>query len=505
MDRFTKILSVVSPKRAAERLKNQVALKMMDEQSRKYEGAGRGRRFKGFDHHNASTNQQIATALPVLRDRSRDISKNNPYGKSSIRKIGNNVVGTGILAVPITKSKALDKSVKELWATWADDSYCDFDDLQNFYGIQKMVMKTVAKCGECVVRRVWNKRSKKANGIVPLELQVLEPDFIDHEKNTLTAFDNGEYTVNGVQFNKAGKRIAYWIFDRHPLEANAISQPVPAEDIIHVFDVEDPGQVRGIPFFSSSILRMKDFDEFEDAELMKQKIAACFAVFVESADATGVEGENTTDDLTERIEPGIIQRGLPGDKFTFASPPAFNALRDYSHQSLQGQAAGVGLSYEEYTGDLSNTNFSSGRMGWLAMHRNIEDWQWNMMIPMFCNKVWKWFIKASILSGNLPHEVKEADIKVTWTAPRREMIDPTKETKALVEMIRGGLLSWQDAVRQLGFSPDEIIEQMKKDRDMFDKAGLMPECDPRYDADKMIKNARPDEGKTQAKKQQTPE
>ncbi|MNY58386.1 hypothetical protein D3C86_1947160 [compost metagenome] len=55
----------------------------------------------------------------------------------------------------------------------------------------------------------------------------------------------------------------------------------------------------------------------------------------------------------------------------------------------------------------------------------------------------------------------------------------------MVTLIRSGLMSWQDAVRQLGYTPEEILEELKKDKESFDLAGLLPECDPRYDANRM--------------------
>jgi capsid protein len=43
----------------------------------------------------------------------------------------------------------------------------------------------------------------------------------------------------------------------------------------HIFKVKRAGQARGPSWFGPVILRMKDLDEFEDATLMKQKVAAC--------------------------------------------------------------------------------------------------------------------------------------------------------------------------------------------------------------------------------------
>lgn len=477
MDIITKFLSFAAPKMAAQRMKNQFAVKMMATELRNYEGAGRGRRFNNWGYGVTSQNQKIAEALPKLRERSRDLSRNYGFSKNAIRRIGNNVVGTGVLASPVskTKDKKEEELTKSVWKEWAETTDCDFDEQQNFYGIQKMAVKTAAKSGSCIIRRVWKKYKK---GSLSLELQVLEPDFLDKSK-TGVVYENGEFTFQGIQFNAKGKKIAYWIFDKHPRDFKVESKPVPAEDIIHLFDLEDPGQVDGLPFNSSVIVETKDFAEYRDAQLIRQKIAACFAVFVQGDDTAGipvVNGDKETDSF-EKVEPGMIEHLSPGKTVQFANPPTTEGFGEYSRQSLLGQAAGMGISYEAYTGDLSNVNFSSGRMGWIEFHRNVEDWQWNMLIPMMCNRVWKWFTQAAFLSGLIPNK----DIGVIWTPPRREMIDPVKETQALVKQVRAGLLSWQDAVRQLGYSPEEILAQLIADAKAFDEAKLMPEVDPRYD------------------------
>jgi lambda family phage portal protein len=402
--------------------------------------------------------------------------RNFGYAKNAIRHVGNSVVGTGILASPVskTKNKAEEDKVKQAWKDWAETTDCDFDGLQNFYGIQKMVAKTVAKSGSCLVRRVWKKYKK---GSLSLELQVLEPDFLDRSRTGMI-MDNGEYTFHGIQFDKNGKRIAYWIYDRHPLDFKVESHPVPADDIAHVFDVEDPGQIDGLPFLSSVIVPMKDYDEYVDAQLLKQKTSAAYAGFITKDADSGLGGATPKPgEPSEKIESGTIQELNPGETITFSDPPSTEGLAEFARESKLQHAAGIGLSYESYTGDLSNVNFSSGRMGWIKENANVEDWQWNIIISMLNNRVWVWFTKAAYLSGLIPN----ADIGVTWTPPRRTMIDPVKETTALSKAVRNGFISWQDAVRSLGYNPEEMLEEMKKDAAAFDAAKLMPECDPRYD------------------------
>ncbi|MBO9674424.1 MAG: phage portal protein [Sphingobacteriaceae bacterium] len=476
-------LKVVAPKLALRRLQHQMTFDTITQNQRKHDGAGRGRRFGDNNFVGPSQNQQISSDLPLLRERSREANRNNPYAKKATRSFANNVVGTGILANPVVEDPAVAKLIKKVWKEWADSTLCDFDGLQNFYGLTALSVGTVAKSGECYARRIWSKRVKNSK-VVPLEIQLLDPDFIDHQKNTVQPFDNGEYIVNGVQYNKKGKRIAYWVFDRHPTEVFTESKPVPASEMSPMFYMEDPGQVHGLPFNSSIILRMKDFDEYEDAQLMKQKIAACFAVFVQrsNGDSSSI-GAKSSDNSIERLAPGMINYGEDGETFTFSNPPQVDGYRDFTRTSLQGQAAGFGLSYETYTGDLSGVNFSSGRMGWLEAQRFYEMLQWNMVIPMFLNPIWQWFTQAAYIAGKIP----SPDVAVTWTPPRREMIDPLKEIQALLKQVRAGFISWQDAVRSLGYAPEEIVDQMKEDKERFDKAKLMPESDPRYDADKLAK------------------
>jgi lambda family phage portal protein len=218
------------------------------------------------------------------------------------------------------------------------------------------------------------------------------------------------------------------------------------------------------------------------AQLMRQKIAACFSVFITENDNLNPMPDGGEYEPLERVEPGIIEHLPPGKTVSFAAPPPAEGYDAYSKQVLQGIAAGMGVSYEALTGDLSNVNFSSGRMGWIEFQRNIDDWQWMMLIPTFCDKAWEWFVEAAALAGYAKTGVM---IEVNWTAPRREMIDPSKEVKALSELVRNGFSSWHSAVKSLGENPDEILKQLINDAKAFDKAELKPACDPRYDTNRV--------------------
>lgn len=484
-----KVVMAVSPGSGLKRLQKR---KLMQEFKKRngFEGAKHGRDDGSWNSTaNSSNNLQISEALPHLRARSKDLWRNNPYINNAVRRIANNVVGAGILPSPKTGTPLQQKSIKEAWEDWAETTECDFYGKQNFYAITKLVMKTVTKCGECFVRII---RTPFSHGKICFQLQVIDADLIDSTKTLQTYNSETGYTQDGIEYDRFGRVVAYWIYSRHPNEFAVVSSVrIPASEVLHIYNIDDPGQTRGLPAVTPTMVRVKDLDSYEDAQLVRQKTAACFTGFV-----TDPDGEGTGDGLDlDALEPGRIQYLPPGKEITFAAPPDSGLAYDsYTKNLLRSIAAGMGTSYEILTNDLSNVNFSSGRMGWIEFHKNIEDWQWNMIIPMFCEPVWAEFIKACGFAMITDFGAK---IKATWTPPRREMIDPEKEVKALREMVRAGFQSWRETVKSLGYNPEDLLEELKKDKALFDALGLKLECDPRYDSNRPVDPEEKEDGEAE--------
>lgn len=428
---------------------------------RRYEAAAKGRRTDGWLTSATSANQETEYSLPILRNRSRDLDRNNPYAARAFNVIANNTIGTGIKPTPVDGSQ----NTKDAWKIYAKK--CDFNKSHTFYGIQWLVMRTVAVSGECLVRR-----RKTSDVSAPFKIQVLEPDFLDSSRTLIGYDSNGEYDIQGVRFNRNGERLGYWLYNRHPSDFGEVqSNFVPAADVLHIYMEQRPGQVRGVPFVTPAALRLRNFDEYEDAQLVRQQIAACFSVFITDIDGAPRDGEQI-----EQVQPGIVEYLPPGKSVEFATPPPADGFDKYSRQVLSAIAVGIGVTYEAMTGDLSNVNFSSGRMGWLEFARNVSKWQ-EMLTTKLNDPVWEWFMEGMQING-----AKKTD--AVWTTPRREMIDPVAETKGLSEQVRNLFIPWSDAVRSLGGDPDMVLSQAKEDAQGFDEGGLMPISDPRFDSNR---------------------
>lgn len=445
---------------------------------RAYDAATKGRRGAGWRSVGKGPKDGLC-GLSTLRERSRDLVRNNGYAKKAVGGIVANTVGTGIQLQFISEGgNNSGQRANKAFKKWSESTRCDFYKVNTFNGLQTLVMRTLVESGEVLVRR-RRLTSDQAKGGIPLEIQVMETDFIDESKDTL--IESGHQTVAGVEFDTEGRRVAYHIRTAHPsIDPFAKTIRISSDDIIHLYRCDRSGQIRGIPWGASVMLNLHDLDSYEDAELQRRRIAACFAGFVktpagEEADINGMS-ESTALPLVDGIEPGGIEYLPEGASMDFAIPPNVTGYDEYSVSMLHKIGAGFEVPYSVMTGDYRQVNFSSGRMGWIEFHRLIEEWRWNLFIPRFLDMVVDWWAEAAFLTG-----INASELERDWTAPRREMIDPVKEGNALIEQVKAGFIAPQEAIRQMGFDPKLNIKLISEWNALIDANKIVLTTDPRQD------------------------
>jgi lambda family phage portal protein len=466
-----RLLGFLVPQLGLKRLRARVATDLL---ARHYESAAQGRRTQGWRTSVGDANAVAGPALSRLRDVARDLVRNNPYAESALTTIGDHVVGWGIVAKP----KKKNAKASDLWEKWAGTTDCDADGRNDFYGLQKLVMRTVVESGEVLVRRRLRLPADELP--IPMQLQVLDPDYIDTLKTGITLPNQGRI-IHGIEFNVLGQRVAYWLFQEHPGSDSRFgntfnSRRIPAESVLHIYKHSRPGQVRGVSWFAQVLLRFKDFDEFEDATLMKQKIAACLAVITSDVDGTaaplGVVDE-TQQPAIDSLEPGGILNIAAGRSVTVVDPPAVREYDAYTKTQLRAIATGLGVTYEDLTGDYAGMPFSAARMSRLRHWARVDDWRWRTLIPQFCDPAWGWAMQAAQIMGL--KDAPEAD----WTPPPAPFIDPAAEGLAITRNIRSGIQTLSDALRERGYDPATVLEEMAADNKLLDKLGIILDSDAR--------------------------
>lgn len=467
---FDKFLGFFSPDLELKRINSKIKSEML---VRGYDAA---KTFSTDDWTSAtkgSPNTEIRGAQETLRMKGSDLVRNNSYGNRGLQSIVSNTVGAGIMANIKGKTKLQTKRVNEAWKEWSNSALCDSNGQNNFYGLQSLVMRSMVERGEIIViKEVFPSGMK---------LRLLESDYIASHIDSGSVFGKKiNSTVQGVKVDENGKIISFFIYKAHPGEVRSSTEilEIPSEKVCHVFRQDRPGQLRGVTWFAPVIRLLNDLHEYQQATLIGRKISACFAAFITTndSDATMSASDLKTKRETENmLNPGSIRYLQQGENISIATPPKVDGYSEYVNQMLRSIASGLGISYESLTSDYSQVNYSSGRMGHIEFRKNVEHWQFNILIPSFCDPAFKHFLDwCQIVKG-----INVEGVTVEWIPPAPSMLDPGKEIAAMKDGIRAGLISYQKAVRLLGYEPDEMLEEIETHNQNLDDKKIVLDSDPR--------------------------
>jgi len=157
-----------------------------------------------------------------------------------------------------------------------------------------------------------------------------------------------------------------------------------------------------------------------------------------------------------------------------------------------------GLTYEKFTGDLSDVNYSSIRAGNLEFQRFCMQVINNVLVFQFCKKVAPRWLDTAVLSGamNLPGYMiqKRKYRRVKWDHDGWPWVDPEKDGKAAKDLVRSGFNSRSQVVGEMGRDSEVVDAEIHRDNERADKFGNV------YDSDGRMTDK---SGKTQQTREQT--
>ena len=454
-----------------------------------YEGAGEGRRSASWDAPDVGINSINTPALRNLRARSRAAVRNDPYAFNVIDKRVSNLIGTGITPRPKIEDDALRKAQQELWEDWVDES--DADGLTDFYGQQALIARTVEIAGECFVR--IRPRSLDENLAVPLQLQVLAPEFVPHDK--FETAKNGNSIRAGIEFNPAHQRVAYWMYRVHPRDASSLNAGynqlvrIPAAQVLHIFEPVEPGQLRGVPRLAPVLKRLRSLDNYDDAVLFRQEVANLFAGFISRPPPEAsqqprdpVTGQLLTEDRDGftpmvALEPGTMQELGPGEEVEFSKPPeAGNNYPDFMRQQLMAAAAGTGTPYEILTGDMREVNDRALRVVLNEFRRRLEQLQFGVYVHQLCRPVRAAWMDMAVLAGRLKldnyAQRRREYLRTRWVPQGWAYIQPVQDIQARMMEVNAGFNSRSEMVLRQGYDAETVDEENAADQKRARELGL---------------------------------
>jgi lambda family phage portal protein len=468
MNLLERLIGVVNPDAALRRHRSRELLK------RAYEGASQRDGWRPR-RAGASANTDHMADAATLRVRARALVQSVPYIARGLGSLVANTVGTGF--IPRSLAPSAD-AIGKLWDEWV--KVADADGRLDLYGLQAAAYRAMEQDGEVLIRL----RARRAeDGLpVPLQLQVLEIDWLDSAK---MGSNGGNTIVNGIEYDPLGRVVSYWLWDQHPGEiasprrGRSMSSPVSADRIIHLYNPERPGQGRGFSRLAPVIARVRDLQLYEDAELQRKNLETRLSV-VTSQDPSEMAPFAPDDSRTQseikasgdlgKLGSGNIIQLPPGQgQIEVVAPHAAPGYVEYVKYQLHLIAAGMGITYEMLTGDVREVSFSSARVALLEFRRNAEQMQWLVLMPKLCEPIWRAFIDAAALVG----KVRGADYSCDWSTPKWDYVNPVQDVASDLDEIFGGLSSFSEKLRKRGYKPDQVFKEMKSDFERLRSDGTL--------------------------------
>lgn len=467
-------------------LPTQVSKNLINAQA-KFDAASRTRRLASWIPPNTGPRAVIAE-LVTIRARARDAGRNDAPMAAATRHIVTDIMGTGIMPRPATKKAKLKAVLTELWTGFSKE--CDADEMLDFYGLEALVATTVEESGEVLIR--LRPRYLEDGLTVPMQLQILEADLCPmSDFDSHPALPKGNVVRQGREIDYLGRRVAFWMFKEHPGDAYtgsidaSVLYRIPAAEVISVYYVKRPGQLRGIPEGTSVMVKSRLVGDYDDAVVEKAKLQNLFVgVITKQPPTAGMEGmdpltgqyiEQSGDGLPMvTLQPGATIELAPGEKMDFSTPPATGVgYNDFMRQQFLTIAAGRGLPYEILTGDIVNISDRTLRVIIQQYRRNIEQKQWLTYIPQFCQKVWDAFVNAAALEGSISlRDVAEAK-KVEWIPQAWAYIHPVQDVQSRVAEIAAGITSRTAVIGGRGNDPEIVDRQRAEDQQREKDLGIV--------------------------------
>ncbi|TRD22108.1 phage portal protein [Palleronia caenipelagi] len=402
-------------------------------------------------------NAEVAAGHHIVGSRAAYMAANNPYLSNAVANLVTFLIGTGPRLTVRGLQRSQRRDVELAFERWSGRA--DHSERTDLAGVLAQMARDMVVWGEGLALM-----HDTPDG---LRVQTLAPDHIDTARTAV--LEGGRMIVNGIEFDAAGRRVAYWLHPERPHSVFTNESParrIDAADVLHLFHPIGPGQVRGLSWLAPAILTANELDQWKDALLMAAKLSAMAAAFVTDTSDTGGTDKVFGD---PEWEPGAITFLPYGTDVKFSAPDQIKDAPALLRMSLQAMAAALGVPEFLLSGDLTNANYSSLRAGLIPFRVRMEQVQYSTLVPQVLRPVWERWLLGEILSGRLDIP---SDTAADWIMPRPQQVDPAKDLEAVEKALALGLKSRSQAINELGWSAEDIDEEIHADRAREAELGL---------------------------------
>ncbi len=397
--------------------------------------------------------------------------------------------------------------VEAEWRRWAwTPSECDLAGRATVPEMLDSVVRSYLAQGEAFgVFDFLPRAERPALGIrTGTKVTLVSPHRLPRETREFEGIDQG------IRLGGQNRAIAYRF--RRKLRGIEADHEVSARDVVHVMDrSENPGSLRGISVMAPILKVSAQWDQLADATLSTALIQTIFAATIKSPEPSAsafealqtlrddfkdVEGvTNIVEDLIDvwgaRLD-ALKSKGLsitgpsqvnhlgPGEELEMhtAATPGSQYL-PFSQSLQREMARRIGVTFESFSMDHSNANYSSTRMGiasiWPIVIRRRE-----RIAAPFAQAIYERWLEEGIAEGRIPFRGgyaaflanRERIVWAEWQGPAQPSADDYKSAMAAKVRLELGVSSLSDEAALLGRDWEENAQQIGREISMLTSLGI---------------------------------
>lgn len=461
----------------------------------------------------------------TIDDRARDVTLNDGYAAGVVAIHKDNIVGNQfrLNSQPDADVLGVDDDawlqefqlqVEARFNNTADSTrhWLDASGMNDFTSLIRQAIGMFLVHGEVLAVAEWIDNSKRPYATA---VQMISPKRLSNPYNLA----DDEHFQNGVERDVYGRALAYHIREAHPFdfrqpEKNYRWKRVEAEtawgrqQVIHIIEQLLPDQTRGISEMVSVLKQMRMTRRFQDVELQQAVLQATYAASIESdlppqliaeimganpnAPSFGEAAKSMLSSILHHRATNNLQ--LDGARIPVLHPNTKLNLQQlgqpsgvgssYEQSLLRHVAAGLGVSYEQFSRDYTQTNYSSARASMNETFKFMQSRK-KMVADRFATAIYRLWLEEQINLGNIPlpkgkgkmwiyknPEIFDALAKCSWIGAARGQIDEMKETQASILKVKFGLATMEMEAAKYGLDWREVLKQRKREQDFVKELGI---------------------------------
>lgn len=437
----------------------------------------------------------------TLRKRARDLYAGGGLARSGPQTLTLSVVGWGVLPKPKIDGDFLglsdeareeaERTILREFKLWAENTMCDAERQQNFYGLQQLAFLSMLMSGDvfALFGMKANKRTPYQTTVRLLEAdRICNPDSSGDSESAETA--NGGRIIDGVEIDREGAVIRYHVASHSPnarsntnelvwTAIDAFGRDTGYPNILHVMTYERPEQRRGVPFVSAEIEQIKQFTRYMNAELAANVVSSMLTAFIVSdeddgkfglEDAVNDEEKVTDDELSLELAPGAIYNLPPGKKVETVNPLRSNTqFESFVNTCIMVMASSMGIPKEVLVKKYES-NYTAARAALLDFWRTVRVYR-TRFNSSFNQPIYEQWLSEAVATGRIDAPgffddpaVRQAWCGCVWMGASMGHVDPLKEVNAAAMRIANNITTQeQEASEYNGNDWTANIRQRKKE------------------------------------------